>query len=97
MAPASMAPAPSPPALAATTNASAPVGRYDYPSSVSIPPVNLMNSEQVPTTEANAAEPPARAAVPSVRRQTTREPPPAGPPLQVSPFPPPPVPAVNQR
>ncbi len=97
MAPASMAPAPTSPALAATTNASAPYSHYDA-SSALMPAMNITNNEQMPATEANAAETSpaqARAPVPSVRRQTTREPPPASPPLQVSPFPPPP--AGNQR
>jgi hypothetical protein len=68
------------PALASTTGASAPAVRYDYPSAASIPPVNIMNVEPTAPPEPSAAaspSAPARQQMPAVRRQTTREPPPA--------------------
>jgi hypothetical protein len=67
------------PAFALTTGASAPPVRYDYPSSASIPPVNIMNVEPPGPPEPSAAPTPsaARQQMPAVRRQTTRELPPA--------------------
>jgi hypothetical protein len=64
------------PGLASTTGLSAPGVRYDYPSSASIPPVNIMNVEPPAPPEPSPAAS-ARQQAPPVRRQTTREPPPA--------------------
>lgn len=64
------------PGLASTAGVSAPAVRYDYPSSASIPPVNIMNVEPPAPPEPSPAAS-ARQQAPSVRRQTTREPPPA--------------------
>jgi hypothetical protein len=78
------------PAFASTAGASAPPVRYDYPSAASIPPVNIMNVEPPAPPEPSPSAS-ARQQVPAVRRQTTREPPPASAPTSpyLTPQPPP--------
>jgi len=63
-------------------------GKYEFPSSESIPPVSIMAPEIAP--EAAAPKPPAPAKRPAARRQSTRDANP-GPPLAVTP------PAADQR
>ena len=90
---------PAAPALAAvprgtTTGTAPPTGKYDFPSSASIPAISIMNAEPaLPPGENNqpavnaapvgsAAPAPAK---PAPRRQTARETPPAPPPQQQAP------------
>jgi hypothetical protein len=87
------------PALAAaprvtTTGTAPPAGKYDFPSSASIPAISIMNAEPAlpqgennqPAASAAPAGPAAPApAKPAPRRQTTRETPPAPPPQQQAP------------
>ncbi len=101
-----VAAAPTAPALASVPGATTgvaipPSGKYDFPSSASIPAISIMNAEPpLPAGETNAAGSaercaPAPAAKPAPRRQTAREtpaaqqqPPQGAPPAPV-PLPPP--------
>ena len=98
-----VAAAPAAPALASvpsvTTTGVAPSGKYDFPSSASIPAISIMSAEPpVPAGESStppqqSAAPPAPAAKPAPRRQSARETPPAPqPPQQGAPPAPTPLP-----
>jgi hypothetical protein len=93
--PLASAPPPLAPHLATTGAATPPGGKYEFPSSASIPAISIMNAE--PATPAGEAAPPPApqstgqsAPRPAARRAPPREP--AAPAPQASQAPPPPLP-----
>jgi hypothetical protein len=97
MPPVASAAPPAAPQLATTGAAPPPTGRYEFPSSASIPAISIMNAEPAtppgevapPLTQQGTAQSPPR---PPARRAPPREPPPpqaAQAPQQQAPLPPP--------
>jgi len=71
---------------AATTGSASAANRWDSPSAGSAFGTASIEPPAPEPAAAATATPPSRAPLPSIRRQTTREPPPGGVPLAVAPF-----------